>query len=54
LGTFHSLIAKAALASDARTPSRGGGIIGSKGKTGKAGYLAKALAEGKKPLWGGV
>ena len=45
LETFHSLIAKAALASDVRTSSRGGGIIGSKWKPGKAGYLAKVMQQ---------
>jgi hypothetical protein len=46
--TFQLVIAKAALASDVWTSSRGGGIIGSKGKPGKAGLLPKALAEARK------
>jgi hypothetical protein len=46
--TFQLPIAKAALASDVGTSSRGGGIIGSKEKPGKAGLLAKALAKGRK------
>jgi hypothetical protein len=50
LRTFHSLFAKAALASDAWTSSRGGGIIGSKERPGKAGYLAKVLVKGQKAL----
>jgi hypothetical protein len=49
LETFHSLFAKAALSSDVWTSSRGGGIIGIREKPGKAGYLPKLLAEGKKP-----
>src|SRR3990172_12558749 len=48
--TFHSLFAKAALASDAWTSPRGGGIIGSKRKPGKAGYLAKVLVKIRKAL----
>src|SRR3990172_8184411 len=46
--TFHSLFAKAALASDAWTSSRGGGIIGSKRRRGKAGLLGKGLGKSSK------
>jgi hypothetical protein len=52
--TFQLLIAKAALASDVWTPSRGGGIIGSKGKPGKAGLLAKSLVKVRKVRPAGV
>jgi hypothetical protein len=48
LKTFHSLFAKAAPASDAGRSERGAGIICSKRKPGKAGYLAKILANGRK------
>src|SRR5689334_2201987 len=45
LKTFHSPFAKAALASDAWTIPRGGGIIGSKPSPGKAGMAGQALEE---------
>src|SRR5687767_6905971 len=46
--TFHSPIAKPALASDAWTSSRGGGIIGSKRQPGKAGYFGQGLGKSLK------
>jgi hypothetical protein len=52
--TFKLLIAKAALASDVWTPSRGGGIIGSKDKPGKAGLFAKTLVKVRKAHPAGV
>jgi triosephosphate isomerase len=50
--TFQLLIAKAALASDVWTSSRGGGIIGSKAKPGKAGLFARGLGKGSESASG--
>jgi triosephosphate isomerase len=52
--TFQLPIAKAALASDVWTSSRGGGIIGSKAKPGKAGLFGQGLGKGSKTASGRV